>query len=202
MVAPQCVTNSMCTLLRQRPLFTRTAGRACAVRWETHFAGMSGRLLHTSPVSASAPSRPSYRTFSSAISSERLANLEKEVEVLRGEVSLLKNAHAEMEVKLNKKGGIAKLFTEYGAPFVAWYFSLWAGGLATLYGVMQFGLVGWQDAKEFLIGLGVDKYYDLDNVDPKTGNFAVAFLLNELVEPLRLPLAIATIKPLMKLLKR
>lgn len=156
---------------------------------------------------SSSSSLPQHRAFSLDTHVERIhasiANLEQELQSLKGEVSLLKNNQAEILAgNTKRKTGLFALLSEYGLPFALWYGVLWAGGIGGLYGAVQLGYIGWDDAKESLNSLGMGQFYDLDQVDPKTGSFVVAFLLNEFLEPIRLPLAIATIKPLVKLMKR
>ena len=124
-------------------------------------------------------------------STERIKELETQVAELQ---SKLKN----LEFSEKKSGGIRALITEKGVPFVIWYGAIWAGGVGGFWGLLEAEWISYDSIVSFAKYLGADKLYDLNNLDPKTGKLAVAFLANELAEPLRLPLAIVTLTPVMR----
>jgi len=90
-------------------------------------------------------------------------------------------------------GRYKQLSRDYGFPLVAYYFVCWsATGLAIL-GAMQ---LGGFDAMLLLHKIDARMGWDLSNsVHPELGKVGVALMLNELIEPLRLPVVILTVKP-------
>mmetsp|Transcript_98384 Transcript_98384/g.261404 ORF Transcript_98384/g.261404 Transcript_98384/m.261404 type:complete len:256 (-) Transcript_98384:138-905(-) len=103
--------------------------------------------------------------------------------------------------KMAKKRGIMAMFMEYGAPLAVWYCTAWASTFFLLYMLLEWEIVSWQDSLRPLFeGLGLGAY--VDRLDPTVGNVVIAFTVNELLEPLRLPFVIATGKPMIELFKR
>jgi len=90
-------------------------------------------------------------------------------------------------------GRYKQLSRDYGFPLVAYYFCCWS---ATGIGILALMHVGGFDALAF-IGK-VDAYTGLDlssKIEPEWGKIGVAVVLNEVIEPLRLPIVILTVKP-------
>ena len=92
-----------------------------------------------------------------------------------------------------KDDGLLSKLRAFGPLGIAYYTSVWAGtGLLSYLTINTFG-------PEFAINsinyLGISDYVDLSRLDPKLGNAAVAFVVNELIEPVRLPFVLATLGP-------
>jgi len=107
---------------------------------------------------------------------------------------------AEIE-KMAKRKGVMALFMEFGAPLALWYAACWAGMLFALYMMLELEIISWQQSlRPLLEGLGLGTY--LDRIDPTVGNLVIAITVNELLEPLRFPLVLATGKPVIQLGKK
>ncbi|CAD7926616.1 unnamed protein product [Amoebophrya sp. A25] len=98
-----------------------------------------------------------------------------------------------------KKGYFRRLIEEYGLPFLVWYESVWTvTGLATYYALWA-DYITWSQTVEwiewgFTAVLPLQDYLpDLAAIDPTTGQIAVAFVLNECIEPVRLPFVLLTL---------
>lgn len=88
--------------------------------------------------------------------------------------------------------GLGDLIRSHGLPFL----SLWGGTYlltgGAIWGVLESGLLGGADAVTILKALPfIDQVVDVDSIDPTLGNFALAITINELLEVVRLPLAVA-----------
>ncbi|OLQ00826.1 hypothetical protein AK812_SmicGene16468 [Symbiodinium microadriaticum] len=109
-----------------------------------------------------------FSTSSQPSQEERIASLEKEVSELRQKL-------AEVEKVAKRKGFIAMMM-EYGAPFALWYAFCWGGSLVSLYFLLEYEVVSWQESlKPFFQGLGLDSY--TDRIDASTGNMVIAFMV-------------------------
>jgi len=104
------------------------------------------------------------------------------------------------EIK-KKKGGMLAMIQEYGVAFGILYFFLWLIPILIFYSILSLGFIGWEDAKDGLKGLGLGQYFDLDGINPKYGNLAIAVFLNEFVELVRVPIVLASVKPFAKFLR-
>ena len=123
---------------------------------------------------------------------ERIQQLEKQVQDLQ----------AKLTEPAAKKTGIRGLIAEKGVPFVIWYGTIWAGGVAGFYAALQYDLISYKSIVDFTKTIGIDKLYDVEQLDPKKGKVAVAFIANEIAEPIRIPLALVTLNPILRLLRR
>ncbi len=90
--------------------------------------------------------------------------------------------------------------TEYGKPFLVWWTCTWVGTGIMVYAGIELGGVD-------SVGLvqSVDGFLGTElaaRVDPKLGNLAVAVALNEMLEPVRLPLAIASTPTVLSMVRR
>lgn len=131
------------------------------------------------------------RSFTRRFSNERIAELEKQV--------------ADLTEKLKtsqKPSGIMGMIKEKGIPFAVWYFCVWAGGFAGIYGLLEVDIISYPGVVKFAKSLGADKLYNLDSIDPKNGKLAVAFLANEIADPIRLPLVLISLNPAIRAFKR
>jgi hypothetical protein len=87
------------------------------------------------------------------------------------------------------------LVQTYGLPFIVWYWSLWSASCAGVY--VAIDLCG-IDAMELLTHVHERTGFDVaSHIEPEWGNLGLAVAVNELLEPIRLPLVLFTVKPVM-----
>jgi hypothetical protein len=110
-----------------------------------------------------------------------------ENEKLKKEIEELKKTAAK------KPGKFMSVISQYGLPFVAWWTTLYGLTGIVIYGAIDSGIVAGGDAIDLIMSLGLDKVVDVQNLNPKYGNLALAVIVNECLEPLRFPIALATI---------
>jgi hypothetical protein len=92
-------------------------------------------------------------------------------------------------------GKYKALARDYGFPLVAWYWMVWGSTCVLCYGAIHLGGV---DAMALLEQIDMRTGFDLTSkVDPSVGKIGLAVIINELVEPVRLPVVIMTVKPVM-----
>jgi hypothetical protein len=92
-----------------------------------------------------------------------------------------------------------------GKPFIAWYVSLYLGGLVGAYGIVRaYGGVEPELVKEWAKKLHADRIIDVDGIDltKKNCEYLAALLLNEAVDTPRLIIAVLTIDRVILLGKR
>lgn len=107
----------------------------------------------------------------------------------------------EVEKVAKRKGMIAQMVMQYGAPFAIWYATLWAGSWFGIYMLLEMEVISWQESLRPLFeGMGLDSY--TDKIDPSMGSIVIAFMANELLEPIRFPLVLATGKPVIEAIRR
>lgn len=96
------------------------------------------------------------------------------------------------EEKKKKKPKFADLFREHGPVFAVYYVSVWTmtGGL--LYGLLQSGVMGPTVALDLVRTLHLDSFINVDSISASTGNLALALMLNEAAEIVRLPFIVLT----------
>ena len=94
------------------------------------------------------------------------------------------------------------MMTEYGFPLFIWYCVLWVASFGTLLSLLHFKIITWEDIIWVFEQVGVAELLPLEKIDPQLGSLAVAILVNECIEPLRLPVAVVTLKPLLTLAGR
>jgi hypothetical protein len=95
-----------------------------------------------------------------------------------------------------KKIGLMDHFKQLGMPFLAWWTGVWVVTGIGIYSTMEiFGI----DVLGMLqTTLPSNEYIDFSKVDPKTGNVMTALAVNELIEPIRFPFVLLTVKPVIK----
>ncbi|DBA03528.1 TPA: hypothetical protein N0F65_011429 [Lagenidium giganteum] len=125
------------------------------------------------------------------------AELEAEIAALQKEIAELKKAGEE-----SKMGKLMSMFKKYGPALLIWWTTLYVGTGVGIYTGLETGMFGGADALHLIKSFGLDQYIDLNSFDPKYGNVALAFLLNELVEPVRAPIAFATIPTIKRIFTR
>jgi hypothetical protein len=120
------------------------------------------------------------------------------VEELIAENSALKKEVAELKEKIaTAKPGLLGTIKQYGLPFFIWWTGLYFGTGVALYAAFDTGVLDGAQVIDTVMSLGLDRLIDPERLDPKHGNLALAIIVNEAIEPLRFPLAIATI-PMVK----
>merc|ERR1712216_619747 len=107
----------------------------------------------------------------------------------------------EVEQMARKKGGVMQVVAQYGVPIALWYGFCWGSMWFGFYVVLETGIVSWQDSlKPFFERFGLESYSE--KLDPSLGNVVLAFLINEMIEPVRFPIVLATGVPVIKALRR
>jgi len=131
----------------------------------------------------------SQRAFSTSVQSKDVSatvSKDHKPSVEANEASLPKD----VEQKLTFR----QLVSQYGSFIVVSYTGVWIlTGLTCFVGV---NMIGPEAVMNGLTSAGVGNYVDLTKIDPRVGNFAVAMVVNELLEPVRLPLYLSGIRPL------
>jgi hypothetical protein len=90
-------------------------------------------------------------------------------------------------------GRYKALSRDYGFPLVAYYFSCWTVSGAAILAAIHFGNV---DTLALVAQFDTLTGFDLTSrVDPDLGKIGLALVINEMIEPLRLPVVIMTVKP-------
>lgn len=93
------------------------------------------------------------------------------------------------------RGRYKALARDYGMPLLVWYWAVWTSTFALCYGSIEAGNV---DTMALIAQMDARFGWDMaSKVDPEMGKIGMAFVLNELAEPLRLPIVIVTVKPVM-----
>mmetsp|Transcript_9860 Transcript_9860/g.18907 ORF Transcript_9860/g.18907 Transcript_9860/m.18907 type:complete len:184 (-) Transcript_9860:126-677(-) len=92
-------------------------------------------------------------------------------------------------------GKYKALARDYGFPLVAWYWSIWGVTGLACYAAIE---VGGVDAMALIAQADAMTGWDMVNrIDPGLGKIGLALVINEFIEPLRLPVVIMTVKPVM-----
>jgi hypothetical protein len=92
-------------------------------------------------------------------------------------------------------GRYKALARDYGMPLVVWYWAVWG---VTFVGCFTAISVGGVDAMALVAKADAMTGWDLvSKIDPSLGRIGLAVVVNEMVEPLRLPMVIVTVKPVM-----
>mmetsp|Transcript_24063 Transcript_24063/g.66696 ORF Transcript_24063/g.66696 Transcript_24063/m.66696 type:complete len:234 (-) Transcript_24063:1239-1940(-) len=92
-------------------------------------------------------------------------------------------------------GRYKALVKNYGLPLFVYYWSLWV----TMGGIVYLGIdFGGLDAIALLERIDANTGWAVsDKVDPQLGKMGVALILNECLEPVRVPFVVVTLKPVM-----
>ena len=81
---------------------------------------------------------------------------------------------------------LRRLFRQYGAVAVGSYLTIYVSTLGLLYVAVKERWVGGMDVQHWMDWLGMSGY--LEKLDPRSGDFAVAWIATKVTEPLRLGL--------------
>jgi hypothetical protein len=91
------------------------------------------------------------------------------------------------------RGKYKALARDYGFPFMGWYWCCWSASFGLCYSSIQLGLI---DAASILNKVDEFTGYNIvAHVDPTLGAIGLALVLNEVLEPIRLPIVVMTTKP-------
>mmetsp|Transcript_12006 Transcript_12006/g.19921 ORF Transcript_12006/g.19921 Transcript_12006/m.19921 type:complete len:199 (-) Transcript_12006:181-777(-) len=91
------------------------------------------------------------------------------------------------------RGKFKALARDYGMPFMAWYWTVWFTTATMVYGGIELGGI---DALELLGKVDDFTGWTIsDHVDHTVGTIGLTIAINEMLEPLRLPIVVLTTKP-------
>ena len=94
------------------------------------------------------------------------------------------------------RGKVKFLAKNYGVGFMIWYWTVWSSTALLTYGAIECGGI---DAMALLAKLDGYTGYDMTSkVDPTLGAIGLTLVVNEILEPLRLPLVVMTVKPVVE----
>jgi len=94
------------------------------------------------------------------------------------------------------RGKFKALARDYGIGFVIWYWNVWAFTGICTYAAIELGNV---DVIALIQKLDVWTGYNISkNVDPTIGAIGLTLFVNELLEPIRLPIVVMTTKPVVE----
>eukprot|EP00541_Cyclophora_tenuis_P016158 CAMPEP_0116540802 /NCGR_PEP_ID=MMETSP0397-20121206/143_1 /TAXON_ID=216820 /ORGANISM="Cyclophora tenuis, Strain ECT3854" /LENGTH=166 /DNA_ID=CAMNT_0004064701 /DNA_START=55 /DNA_END=555 /DNA_ORIENTATION=- len=92
------------------------------------------------------------------------------------------------------RGKFKALARDYGLPFMAWYWTIWVTTGLLTYTAIELGGV---DAMAILANVDNWTGWNISShVDPTVGTIGLTLAVNELIEPIRLPIVILTTKPI------
>jgi len=132
-----------------------------------------------------------------------LSSYEKEVELrdLDAKLSRLNTLRGINTGELyTMRGKFKFLAKEYGIGFMMWYWTVW-----TATAILTYGSIELLDVDAIALLAKVDAWtgYDISSkVDPTLGTIGLTIAVNELLEPLRLPIVVFTTKPVVDTLSR
>jgi FAM210A/B-like domain len=102
----------------------------------------------------------------------------------------------DLEVVVRKHGKVRGFLRKYGPLGAVTYFSIYGMTLTSLYFAVDNGLLGSGDVIAMLRDYDLEWFLvlldvDLDNLNPKAGSFALAWIITKLTEPLRFATTLA-----------
>lgn len=96
-----------------------------------------------------------------------------------------------------------EMIQKYGVTFMMCWGALYCVPLAGIYGALSTGVIGGADAIQVLKYVGIDKLgIDITLINPTFGNVALSYGINEVLEVVRLPVAVAITPMVAKMLGR
>jgi len=133
---------------------------------------------------------------------ERVANLSKynkEIELrdLDKKISKLNTLRGINTGELyTLRGKFKALARDYGVGFMIWYWTVWSSTALLTYAAIEVGNV---DAIALIAKADAWTGYDISTkVDPTFGTIGLTMAVNEMLEPLRLPVVVLTTKPVVE----
>mmetsp|Transcript_6228 Transcript_6228/g.7891 ORF Transcript_6228/g.7891 Transcript_6228/m.7891 type:complete len:196 (+) Transcript_6228:73-660(+) len=166
--------------------------RACANRGSTKSSACSS-ILQVRFYSALSPEEEEKEKQRVSVLSKR----QKEIELsqLDKDIARLNTLRGINNGELYTfRGKFKALSRDYGLAFIAWYWCVWTSSAFLTYGAIELGGI---DAIELLTKVDDFTGYDLSSkVDPTIGTIGLTIAVNELLEPLRLPIVVFTTKPI------
>ncbi len=92
------------------------------------------------------------------------------------------------------RGRFKALARDYGIAFMAWYWVVWTSTAALTYAAIE---VGGIEAIELIARVdNLTGFEFSQKVDPAVGTIGLTLIINEMLEPLRLPIVVFTTKPI------
>ena len=101
------------------------------------------------------------------------------------------------------RGKFKALTRDYGIGFMVYYWGVWLGTAGLSYTAMKVGGVDpLVVAAKAEMWLGLENGSITGRLDPTLGEIGLVLLLNELLEPIRLPFVVMTTKPVVDAMSR
>ena len=121
---------------------------------------------------------------------------DQELRLLNREIARLEKLRGINTGELYTWSGRYKaLARDYGMPLVVWYWAVWTSTAFLCYGAITVFDI---DTLSLLAQFDARTGWDLcSKVDPEMGKIGMAIVANEMLEPIRLPAVIVTVKPVM-----
>ena len=91
------------------------------------------------------------------------------------------------------KQSFFQMIKSKGPAFLIYYGVIYWSGFAGCYGLLDFNVVSYQSVVSSLQSVGIDRLVDLSSLDPVKGKAGVAFVMNEIMEPIRIGLTVGTL---------
>jgi len=95
---------------------------------------------------------------------------------------------------------IKKFWKQYGWLGLGIYFGIWGMGIPSFWLFFEYGFVGFSSVEHLLAYY--DPSIDISRFSGTYGNLLLAVAVNELIEPIRIPVAIATTVFIRRVLNR
>jgi len=99
--------------------------------------------------------------------------------------------HVSKERTKESPGKITTFIKKYGPIGVVTYFGMYGLTLSAMYILVSRGLIVSTDVISLLQKIGLDRFFDVNEINPKAGHFAVAWILTKFTEPIRFGLTLA-----------
>eukprot|EP00555_Chaetoceros_dichaeta_P003577 CAMPEP_0198252272 /NCGR_PEP_ID=MMETSP1447-20131203/2796_1 /TAXON_ID=420782 /ORGANISM="Chaetoceros dichaeta, Strain CCMP1751" /LENGTH=150 /DNA_ID=CAMNT_0043937455 /DNA_START=203 /DNA_END=655 /DNA_ORIENTATION=- len=94
------------------------------------------------------------------------------------------------------RGKFKALARDYGVGFMIWYWTVWSSTALLTYAAIEIGNV---DAIAIIAKADAWTGYEISTkIDPTIGTIGLTMAVNEMLEPLRLPVVVLTTKPVVE----
>lgn len=124
----------------------------------------------------------------------------KDLEELQGERDNLQELLRDLGGRqLSTTERYQQLVQRYGLPFLGWYWVVWSTSGAVVYGaieILEVDAILYIEQWDAWTGWGMQSH-----VYPDWGTIGLAVAMNEILEPLRLPFVLVTVKPVIDTLR-